>query len=86
MTLPIYKIKINSKWLKGYDENANNGASSHMGWSPQRNDLSMIVLSAKDDEARLIEGNVNLKSEINKIHERIRYADLELNELVITKI
>ena len=46
----------------------------------------MIVLSAKDDEARLIEGNVNLKSEINKIHERIRYADLELNELVITKI
>jgi hypothetical protein len=85
MRLPEYIVKINGKYFAGFDYGNTVGKTSHSGWSPQPNELEAMITVDKSDDARVIEGNIELKSKLNAIYDRVRFGGLDLQSLEVTK-
>jgi hypothetical protein len=86
VSLPKYRIKINGQYLQGYDESKTIGKSGHMGWQPRATELSALVLTKHKEQAKIYEGQISLKSQFDRIYERLRYAGLTLERLEIEKV
>jgi hypothetical protein len=84
--LPEYKIKINGNYLRGYDDQTTVGKTGHMGWHPQANELTALVLTPYETEAMVIEGNISLKSQFDRIYDRMRYGGLMVKSLSIEEV
>lgn len=82
-----YTIKINGKYLSGYDygelEKEKIGPS---GWYTQESSMEKMLFSDKKENARLAEGNINLKSELDRVYDRMRYGDLKVDEILIERV
>lgn len=78
-------IKINGKYLKGYNDTQTHGKTGHMGWQPRDTEMPAIVLTDSEDEAYVVEGTINLRGQIDRIMDRVRFAGLDLSTLEILK-
>lgn len=85
--MDTYIIKINDKYLKGYDYNSTMGktGASH-GHYIEASDMEAIILTDDKEDARLVESVINLKSQLDKITDRMRYAGLEVDRLEIVRV
>lgn len=81
-----FVIKINGKYLKGYDETKSVGKVGNDGWQPRAYELPSIEFTKEKSEARILEGNINLKSDMDRIMNQIRFGGLEVNKLEVLKI
>lgn len=76
-------IKINGKYLQGYDETRAVGKVGHSGWQPKAYELPAIVLTRDKNKARIVEGSINLRSDLDRIMNQIRFAGLVIQKLEI---
>ena len=86
MSLPKYRILVNGLYLRGWDDSETVGNSGHMGWQPRAVEMSKMLMTRLKDQARIVEGNIELKSQLNRIYDRVRYAGFELNRLVVERV
>lgn len=86
MGLPKYRIIVNGLYLSGWDDFDSVGQISHAGWQPRVVEMSKMKVTRLKDQAKIIEGNIELKSQLDRIHARIRYAGLELEKLIIERV
>lgn len=81
-----YIMKRNGKYYGGIDYDAEPvGKASHMGWQPNANGIEPMILTDKKDEAKIIDCNINLKSELDRVYHRMRYAGFELRTLEVER-
>lgn len=64
-------IKINGKYLKGYNDTQTHGKTGHMGRQPRDMEMPAIVLTDSEDEAYVVEGTINLRGQIDRIMDRV---------------
>lgn len=82
-----YIIKINGLYLEGYDyEKVVGQAGATHGHYIEANDMAAIILTEDKKKARLVEGAINLKSQMDRIMTRIRYRVLEVEKLEVLKV
>jgi hypothetical protein len=86
MSLPKYRILVNGLYLRGWDDSETAGHSGHMGWQPRATEMSGMMLTRLKDQAKIVEGNIELKSQLNRIYDRVRYAGFELERLVVERV
>lgn len=86
MSLPRYRIIVNGLYLQGWDESRTVGQTGHMGWQPRAMEMPAMMLTKQRNQARIVEGNIELKSQFERIYDRVRYAELELKRLEIEKV
>jgi hypothetical protein len=86
MPLPTYTIKINGKYFAGFDPDKTEGKTAHMGWQPKAVELDAVVLVDDVTRSRKLEGNISLKSCLDKIYDRMRYADLKIQKLEVEAV
>jgi hypothetical protein len=86
MSLPKYRVLVNGLYLRGWDDSETDGHSGHMGWQPRAVEMSKMLMTRLKDQARIVEGNIELKSQLNRIYDRVRYAGFELNRLVVERV
>jgi hypothetical protein len=86
LALDKYTIRIDGMFLKGYDESLTSGKTGHMGWQPRAYEMPAIVLTEHVGEARVIEGNIELRSQIQRIFDRVRYGGLKFHRLEIVSV
>lgn len=79
-----YLIKINDKYLKKINDEEI-GKVPAGGWFDTGGSIGGVILSDNLDEAKLIEGNINLKSYFNKIYDATRYGTFKFNKLEIVR-
>jgi len=48
--------------------------------------MSKMLMTRLKDQARIVEGNIELKSQLNRIYDRVRYAGFELERLVVERV
>lgn len=86
MNLPQYRIRVNGLYLCGWDDSETAGHSGHMGWQPRAVEMSKMLMTRLKDQAKIVEGNIELRSQFNRIYDRVRYAGLELIRLEIERV
>jgi len=86
MSLPKYRILVNGLYLRGWDDSETAGHSGHMGWQPRAVEMSKMLMTRLKDQAKIVEGNIELRSQFNRIYDRVRYAGLELIRLEIERV
>ena len=86
MSLPKYRIIVNGLYLRGWDDCETVGQSGHMGWQPRAVEMSKMLMTRLKDQAKIVEGNIELRSQFNRIYDRVRYAGLELIRLEIERV
>lgn len=80
-----YLIKVNDKYLKGINEEEV-GKVPVGGWYDEGGNIGGVILSTKREKAKIIEGNINLKSYFNKIYDATRYGTFKFNRLEIVRV
>lgn len=80
-----YLIKIDDKYFVNTNDD-DFGKVPTGGWYDTGGSIGGVILSDNLNEAKRIEGNINLKSYFNKIYEAIRYGDFEFNKLEIVRV
>ena len=80
-----YLIKINNKYLAGINEEEV-GKVPVGGWYDEGGNIGGVILSDNLDEAKRIEGNINLKSYFNKIYDATRYGTFKFDKLEIARV
>lgn len=80
-----YFIKIDDKYLVGTNEE-DFGKVPAGGWYDVGGSIGGVILSDNLDEAKLIEGNINLKSYFNKIYDATRYGTFVFNKIEIVRV
>lgn len=80
-----YLIKVNDKYLKGINDEEI-GKAPVGGWYDEGINIGGVVLSDNLDEAKRIEGNINLKSYFNKIYDAARYGTFKFDKLEIVRV
>lgn len=83
--MDTYLIKIDNKYLVGTNEE-DFGKVPVGGWYDEGINIGGVVLSDNLDEAKLIEGNINLKSYFNKIYDATRYGTFKFDKLEIVRV
>jgi hypothetical protein len=48
--------------------------------------MSKMLMTRLKDQAKIVEGNIELRSQFNRIYDRVRYAGLELIRLEIERV
>lgn len=81
----VYLIKINDKYLKGINEE-DIGKAPTGSWYDTGSSVGGVIVSDDRDEAKLIEGNINLKSYFNKIYDATRYGTFTFNKIEIVRV
>lgn len=80
-----YLIKVNDKYLKGINDEEV-GKVPTGGWYDVGGSIGGVILSDDLNEAKQIEGNINLKSYFNKIYDATRYGTFKFNKLEIVRV
>ena len=80
-----YLIKINDKYLKKINDEEI-GKVPAGGWYDVGGSVGGVILSNNLNEAKRIEGNINLKSYFNKIYDATRYGTFKFNKLEIVRV
>lgn len=80
-----YLIKINDKYLAGINEEEV-GKVPVGGWYDEGGNVGGVILTNNLNEAKIIEGNINLKSYFNKIYDATRYGTFKFNKLEIVRV
>lgn len=80
-----YLIKINDKYLKGINDE-DIGKVPAGGWYDTGGSVGGVILSDNLNEAKRIEGNINLKSYFNKIYDATRYGTFKFDKLEIRRV
>jgi hypothetical protein len=83
--LPTYTIKVNGKYFAGYSDTSD-GKTSHMGWQPQAVEMDGLVFNENRENAKIVEGNVNLKSYLDAIYERMRFCGLIVDSIEVHRV
>ena len=78
-----YIIRIDDYYLVGFEGKRVFGKTSHCGWDQRATELGAVELSANKNDAKVIEGNINLKSGLNKLYDRMRYSDFDFDHLEV---
>jgi len=80
-----YYIMIDGHYFKGIDEEST-GKAPTGDWYDIGKNICGIVLTDSREEARLIEGNINLKSYFLKIYDAVRYSGFTFEKLSIERV
>ena len=80
-----YIIKIDGQYFAGIGTESF-GKSPAGGWYDEGSDIPAVMLSPDRQDAKCIEGNINLKSYFNKIYDCMRYGDFEFAKFEIVKV
>ena len=82
-----YHIKIDGMFFVGTSDKEIAYAPVGVGgWYDEGAEVKGIVLSRDKDQAKLIEGAINLKSHWNRIYDAIRYGDFKFNKIEIVRV
>lgn len=79
-----YLIKIDNKYLVGTNEE-DFGKVPIGGWYDTGGNIGGVILSTERRKAKIIEGNINLKSYFNRIYEATRYGTFKFDKLEIVR-
>ena len=83
--MDTYLIKIDDR----YFVNTNNddfGKVPVGGWYDEGGNIGGVILTDDLNEAKRIEGNINLKSYFNKIYDATRYGTFKFNKIEIVRV
>ena len=72
-----YFIKINKKYLTGFEETEIKSKTGTGGWYVVNKSLTITkpLLSTNENDKKIIEGNTNLKSYIDRVLKYIKEVD-----------
>lgn len=85
--MSTYIMRINGLYLEGYDYNNTMGqAGATHGYYIEANDMEAMILTEHREKARPIEGTINLKSQLDRVTDRMRYAGLEVDRLEVLRV
>lgn len=80
-----YLIKIDDRYFVGINDEEI-GKVPVGGWYDEGGSIGGVILSTERRKAKIIEGNINLKSYFNRIYEATRYGTFKFNRLEIVRI
>ena len=83
--MDVYLIKIDDKYLVGTNED-DFGKVPIGGWYDEGGNIGGVILSREREKAKIIEGNINLKSYFNKIYNATRYGTFKFDKLEIVRV
>ena len=83
--MDTYLIKIDDKYLVDTNEE-DFGKVPIGGWYDTGGSIGGVILSTEREEAKIIEGNINLKSYFNRIYNATRYRTFKFNKLEIVRV
>jgi len=79
-------IKVNNQYFAGESKDCYRSNAKGSGWHDFKSgELNVLVLSDNPDDAKVIEGNINLKSVLDKILLRVQDVWIHLNTIEIIK-
>lgn len=78
-----YIIRIDGSYLVGFDGKQVSGKTSHNGWSQLDNEMGEVQLSVHETDAKVFDGNINLKSGLDKLYDRMRYGGFSFDRLEV---
>ena len=80
-----YLIKIDDKYFVDTNEE-DFGKVPIGGWYDEGGNIGGVILSTKREEAKIIEGNINLKSCFFRIYNATRYGTFRFDKLEIVRV
>lgn len=80
-----YLIKIDNLYFAGITEHEV-AKSPTGGWYDQGKTVRGLLLVTEKEQAKKIEGNVNLNSYWKKIYDAIRYGDMKFDKIEIVRV
>mgnify|MGYP001256507981 FL=1 len=83
--MDTYLIKIDDKYLVGTNEE-DFGKVPVGGWYDTGGNIGGVILSTERRKAKIIEGNINLKSYFNRIYDATRYGTFKFDKLEIVRV
>lgn len=82
--MDTYLIKIDDRYFVDINEEEI-GRVPVGGWYDEGGNIGEVILSTEREKAKIIEGNINLKSYFNKIYDATRYGTFKFNRLEIVR-
>lgn len=83
--MDAYLIKIDDRYFVGINEEEI-GRVPVGGWYDVGGSIGGVILSTERRKAKIIEGNINLKSYFNRIYDATRYGTFKFNKLEIVRV
>ena len=83
--MDTYLIKIDDKYLVDTNEE-DFGKVPVGGWYDTGGNIGGVILSTERRKAKIIEGNINLKSYFFRIYNAMRYGTFKFNKLEIVRV
>ena len=83
--MDVYLIKIDGKYFVDTNEE-DFGKVPVGGWYDEGGNIGGVILSTKREKAKIIEGNINLKSYFNRIYDATRYGTFKFDKLEIVRV
>lgn len=83
--MDTYLIKIDNKYLVGTNEK-DFGKVPVGGWYDEGGNIGGVILSTERRKAKIIEGNINLKSYFLRIYDATRYGTFQFDKLEIVRV
>ena len=83
--MDIYLIKIDDRYFVDVNEEEI-GKVPIGGWYDEGGNIGGVILSTEREKAKIIEGNINLKSYFNRIYNETRYGTFKFNKLEIVRV
>ena len=83
--MDVYLIKIDDKYLVDTNEE-DFGKVPVGGWYDTGGNIGGVILSTERKKAKIIEGNINLKSYFNRIYDATRYGTFKFDKLEIVRV
>ena len=81
----VYKVKVDGKYFAGFSDETVDQAPIG-GWYDTGKGIKGLVLVDDIAQAKVIEGNKNLKSYLIRIYEVIQYSKFNFCEITIEKV
>ena len=83
--MDTYLIKIDDKYLVDTNEE-DFGKVPVGGWYDEGGNIGGVILSTERRKAKIIEGNINLKSYFFRIYDATRYGTFKFDKLEIVRV
>ena len=83
--MDVYLIEIDDKYLVGTNEE-DFGKVPVGGWYDEGGNIGGVILSTKREKAKIIEGNINLKSCFFRIYDATRYGTFKFDKMEIVRV
>lgn len=78
-----YIIRIDGSYLVGFEGGQSFGKTSSGGWDQRYTEMGEVQLSARKADAKVFDGNINLKSGLDKLYDRMRYEGFTFDYLEV---